>query len=122
VKTLKDIYKAHYVKQKRVMTKAPATPPHLMLKREAELRKLKYDVEHCCHFELPIYYLDEASFTTKDYSKYSWSNVGQNILIDFQRAPPAVSCSAIINEKGLVNRYIRTGAIKTDDHHTLLRT
>jgi hypothetical protein len=83
VKTLRDIYTEHRVKVKRVMTKTPATPPHLMEKRLAEKRKLKYDIEHCAHFEIPIYYLDEATFTTKDYSKYCWSNVGQNILIDF---------------------------------------
>jgi hypothetical protein len=91
-----------------------------MEKRLKEKRVLKYQLEYVHRKEIPLYYLDEASFTPKDYAKYKWSNKGKNILVDFQRAPKAVSCSAIMDENGLHRINMKTGAFVKEDHWAFL--
>jgi hypothetical protein len=122
LRTLKLVYTAQKVKVKKVMLKAPVTPLHLMDKRRAEMRELKYNLEYLDEKKIKIYYMDEASFTAKDYGKYAWSNQRKNVQIDFQRSPKAVSVSAIVDETGLVKFQMRIGAMKKEDHWRLLRT
>jgi hypothetical protein len=112
VKTLRLIYDLHRVKMKKIMTITPKHPPHLEQKRIRERRKLKYDLEYLAAKKIKLYFLDEATFTSRGYNKYGWSNVGENVLIDFNRAPPYVSCAAIISQEGLYQRSIIDKAFK----------
>lgn len=109
------------MKPKRVMTKEPVTPPHLMEKRRKEVRVLKYDLEYLDEKNIKIYYLDEASFTCKDYHKLCWSNKHKNVFIDYQRIPKAVSCSIIIDKDGIVIKNMKVGAFKKHDHWEFLQ-
>jgi hypothetical protein len=120
VKTLTKIYDLHRVRVKKVMTKNPETKPHLMEKRLKEMRALKYSLEYVAEKVIPLYYLDEATFTAKGYCKQAWSGPGKNILVDFQRAPKAVSCSIIIDETGLHRINMKTGAFVKEDHWAFL--
>jgi hypothetical protein len=106
---------------KKVMKKIPETPPHLVEKRKKEARELKYALENCHYHKIPIYYLDEASFSSRSFNKQCWSNIGKNVQVHFQYAPKAVSCVALINEKGIDWMNVKTGAFKKEDHWELLR-
>jgi hypothetical protein len=106
---------------KKVTKKIPETPPHLVEKRLREYRGLKYALEHCYYHSIPIYYLDEASFSSRSFNKNCWSNIGKNVQVNFQYAPKAVSCVACINEEGITIMNVKTGAFKKEDHWELLR-
>jgi hypothetical protein len=99
--TLRTIYDLHGIKMKKVMTVAPETPPHLMEKRLKEKRELKYSLEYVHVKQIPLYYLDEANFTVKDYQKYCWAHKHENVLIDFHKTPAAVSACIIIDDTGI---------------------
>lgn len=120
VKTLHDVYEAFNIKQKKVATKAPVTPAHLMEKRAKEKRVLKFGLEHVHHHKIPLYYCDEATFTVKDYRKLCWSNPKENIVVDFHQTPPAVSVSIIMSETGIITRNMRVGAFVKEDHWAFL--
>jgi hypothetical protein len=80
---LREIYEEHGISMKKVMWDIPDTPPHLMEKRRKEYRMLKYDLEHCHNHKIPLFYLDEASFSARSHNKLAWSNKHKNIKIDF---------------------------------------
>jgi hypothetical protein len=122
VKTLRIIYDDHGISLKKVQTKTPETPSHLMDKRKKEWRELRYDLEYIYEKHIKLYWLDEATFTCKDYLKHAWSNKGKNILVDFQRTPKAVSCSIIMDEEGIVAKNFKIGAFKKEDHWSFLES
>lgn len=122
VKTLRLIYDKHHVKMKKVMKKKPSTPFHLIEKRKTEARLLKYALEYLDEKNIKLYFLDECSFSARAYKKDTWSNVHKNVEIDFQRSPPYVSLSAIIDCSGVVNYSLIQKAHKEADHWRFLRT
>jgi hypothetical protein len=103
------------------MTKDPITLPHLLQRRVNEKINLKAAIEHAHRHNLKIYYLDEANFTSKDFKKKAWSRKNENVVVDFQRAPPNVAASAIISSDGLYMHIVRQKSIKGDDHIQFLK-
>lgn len=64
---LRWVYRQKKITIKKVMLKAPLTPPHLFKRRETECINLKAGLKLCDQEQIPIYYLDECSFTSKDF-------------------------------------------------------
>jgi hypothetical protein len=68
---------------KKVCKKKPVTPSHLMARRMKEKRELRYSLEYIHEKQIRLLYLDEAVFTARNFPDRCWSQVGQNIQVDF---------------------------------------
>ena len=118
---LRKVYRDLGVNKKKVRLKAPRSPAHLTTRRMNETINLKYGIEYVVHKEIPLYFMDECSFTSKDFFKYSWSNAHKNVLVDFQRAPPNIAVSGVMDEHGMILHIIRKKSIRQWDHEFLIK-
>ena len=113
---LRSIYRQESVKRKKVETKPPRPQAHLEKKRAKERRDLKKAMEECFRKKIPIYWHDECVFKSKDFKRLAFSRPKENVLVDFQRAPPALAVSGIMNETGLCFFLTKKKSIHEDDH------
>jgi hypothetical protein len=120
VDELRHIYKMRKIKLKVIGIEKPKQSWKLEQKREAELRALKYDLEYIFEKKIPLYFLDEATFSARDYKKKAWSNLNENVKIDFYRAPASIGATAIINKEGVQIYDTVVKGVKMDDHWSLL--
>jgi hypothetical protein len=81
---------------------------------------LRYSLEYLHEKDIPIYYIDEASFSARNYQNHCWSNKGQNIKVDFAYIPKFVSCCVAMNEYGILSKVVKRGGILKEDYWAFL--
>ena len=83
--------------------------------RLSEATNLIVDLQHVWDEDIPVYQMDEAVFSFKDYHNTAWSNSKQNVAVQHYYMPQCVAVICFSSNNRIVHFFCKHRSIRKPD-------